>query len=153
MVAIPKANIDYFYHLPAPTVSEQELSQWAQNAVVKSFEYSFDKLDDQLQNLKACFTDQGWNGFHEALQQSGNLSTIKSQQLTVSSQLSGQTVVHATKENLWQIIVPIDVFYQNTQEKFTQSLAVTLVVTKKTASELGIVQLIATVKPETSPAT
>ncbi|MGV3740007.1 MAG: DotI/IcmL family type IV secretion protein, partial [Gammaproteobacteria bacterium] len=150
VVTVPKVNIDCSYHLPSTTVSEQELTQWAQNAVIKSFDFSFDKLDEQLQTLKSCFTDPGWHGFNEALQQSGNLSIIKNQKLTVSGHLSGQAVVHTTKENSWQIIVPIDVVYQNTQEKFTQSLAVTLVVTKKTAEELGIVQLIATVNETAS---
>nr|MBP9774588.1 DotI/IcmL/TraM family protein [Legionellaceae bacterium] len=145
----PSGPIDCLYQLPQAPVSENELSLWAQYAALKSFEYSFDKLDDQLQKLKYCFTDQGWTGFHDALQQSGNLSVIKSQQLTVSSQISGDPVINKVKENQWSISLPLSVVYQNTQEKFTQSLSVTLVVTKKTPTELGIVQLIATVKPET----
>ena len=144
----PSGPIDCLYQLPQTPVSENELSLWAQYAALKSFEYSFDKLDDQLQKLKYCYTDQGWTGFHDALQQSGNLSVIKSQQLTVSSQISGDPVINKIKENQWSISLPLSVVYQNTQEKFTQSLSVTLVVTKKTPNELGIVQLIATVKPE-----
>ncbi len=154
VAVIPKQSgpIDCSYQLPQTPVSENELSLWAQYAALKSFEYSFDKLDDQLQKLKYCFTDQGWTGFHDALQQSGNLSVIKSQQLTVSSQISGDPVINRIKENQWSISLPLSVVYQNTQEKFTQSLSVTLVVTKKTPTELGIVQLIATVKPETTSA-
>ena len=147
-VAQPRPPIDCLYHLQTP-ISDNELSLWAQYAALKSFEYSFDKLDDQLQKLKLCFTDQGWTGFHEALQQSGNLSIIKSQRLTVSSQVSGDPIINKIKENQWSISLPLSVVYQNTQEKFTQSLSVTLVITKKTATELGVVQLIATVKPET----
>ena len=151
---IPKQSgpIDCSYQLPQTPVSENELSLWAQYAALKSFEYSFDKLDDQLQKLKYCFTDQGWTGFHDALQQSGNLSVIKSQQLTVSSQISSDPVINRIKENQWSISLPLSVVYQNTQEKFTQSLSVTLFVTKKTPTELGIMQLIATVKPETTSA-
>ena len=148
----PLSHMDCMYQLHEPMVSDKELSLWAQYAALKSFEYSFDKLDVQLQTLKACFTEQGWVGFHEALQQSGNLSIIKNQQLTVSSQLSGDASISQIKDNQWSVNVPLSVVYQNTQEKFTQSLAVTLVVTKKSATELGIVQLIATVKPEMAPA-
>ena len=141
---IPKQSgpTDCSYQLPQTPVSENELSLWAQYAALKSFEYSFDKLDDQLQKLKYCFTDQGWTGFHDALQQSGNLSVIKSQQLTVSSQISSDPVINRIKENQWSISLPLSVVYQNTQEKFTQSLSVTLFVTKKTPTELGIMQLI-----------
>ena len=154
VAVIPKQSgpIDCSYQLPQTPVSENELSLWAQYAALKSFEYSFDKLDDQLQKLKYCFTDQGWTGFHDALQQSGNLSVIKSQQLTVSSQISSDPVINRIKENQWSISLPLSVVYQNTQEKFTQSLSVTLFVTKKTPTELGIMQLIATVKPETTSA-
>ena len=154
VAVIPKQSgpSDCSYQLPQTPVSENELSLWAQYAALKSFEYSFDKLDDQLQKLKYCFTDQGWTGFHDALQQSGNLSVIKSQQLTVSSQISSDPVINRIKENQWSISLPLSVVYQNTQEKFTQSLSVTLFVTKKTPTELGIMQLIATVKPETASA-
>lgn len=141
-------SIDCLYQISNTPVSEKELSLWAQYAAVKAFDYRFDQLDTQLQKLKSCFTEQGWAGFTEALVQSGNLSIIKDQKLTVSSQISGQSVISSTKDGQWQIIVPIDVVYQNNQEKFTQSLAVMMIVTKKSSSELGIVQLIATVKSE-----
>ena len=45
--------------------------------------------------------------------------------------------------------MPISVVYQNTQEKFTQALSVTMVVTKKSSEDLGIVQFIATIQPQT----
>lgn len=141
-------SIDCLYQISNAPVSEKELSLWAQYAAVKAFDYRFDQLDRQLQQLKSCFTEQGWTGFTEALVQSGNLSIIKDQHLTVSSQISGQSAIKSTKDGQWQITVPIDVVYQNNQEKFTQSLAVIMIVTKKSSSELGIVQLIATVKPE-----
>ncbi len=140
--------IDCFYQIASNPISDIELSLWAQYAALKSFDYSFDKMDTQLQGLKSCFTEQGWTGFNEALKQSGNLTTIKTQQLTVSSQIAGKPEVNLIKANQWRITVPLDVVYQNTQEKLTQSLAVVLVVTKKTATELGIVQLIAAPKPE-----
>ncbi len=145
-------SIDCLYQISNNPVSEKELSLWAQYAAVKAFDYRFDQLDTQLQKLKSCFTEQGWAGFTKALVQSGNLSIIKDQKLTVSSQISGQSVISSTKDGQWQIIVPIDVVYQNNLEKFTQSLAVMMIVTKKSSSELGIVQLIATVKTEKPPA-
>lgn len=145
-VAPPR--VDCFYQIATNPITDIELSLWAQYAALKSFDYSFDKMDTQLQSLKSCFTEQGWTGFNEALKQSGNLTTIKAQQLTVSSQIAGQPEVSQIKTNQWRITVPLDVVYQNTQEKLTQSLAVVLVVTKKNPTELGIVQLIAAPKSE-----
>ena len=136
---------------PVITTSEQNLSLWGQYAASKAFEYSYDQLDNQLETLKTCFTPQGWTGFHEALQQSGNISIIKNQQFSVSSQIVGKAVVSPLKSNDWKIVVPVEVVYQNDQKKFSQSLAVTMVVTKKNETELGIVQLIATINSDETP--
>jgi hypothetical protein len=136
---------------PVITISEQNLSLWGQYAATKAFEYRYDQLDNQLEKLKSCFTPQGWTGFHEALQQSGNISIIKNQQLSVSSQIVGKAVISPLKDNQWKIVVPVEVVYQNDQEKFSQSLAVMMVVTKKSDNELGIVQLIATITSDEMP--
>ena len=151
----PTGPIDCTYKLSATTpITEAELALWAQHAAVKLFDYSFDTLDQKLENLKSCFTDQGWLGFNDALQQSGNLSAIKLQQLTVSSQVAGKSEINTLKPNQWKITIPLEVVYQNTQEKLTQSLAVVLVITKKTDTQLGIVQLIAAPKTkEQQPST
>lgn len=139
--------VDCLYQLSTTApISDVELTQWAQQAAIKSFDYSFDKMDSQLQNLKSCFTDQGWLGFSDALKQSGNLVAIKAQQLTVSSEIEGQLQIDPFKNNQWKITVPLKVVYQNTQEKFIQSLTVEMIVTKKSATQLGIVQLIAAPK-------
>ena len=130
-------------------ISDSELSMWAQQATLKAFEFRYNEVDEQLQLLKHCFTEQGWVGFYEALQQSGNLQTIKTQQLTVSSQVSGDTTISKIKADHWHVRIPISVVYQNTQEKFTQALSVTMVVTKKSSEDLGIVQFIATIQPQT----
>ncbi|PJD93872.1 MAG: type IV secretion protein IcmL [Legionella sp.] len=143
----PVMPINCVYQITTNPLSETELTQWAQYAARKSFDYSFDTLDTQLKNLKSCYTEKGWVGFNDALTQSGNLNVIKTQQMTVSSQISGKPEVNLVKDNQWRITVPLNVVYQNTKEKLTQSLTVVMVVTKKTATELGIVQMIASPIP------
>lgn len=141
--------VDCLYQLSSTApISEKELAEWAQLAVIKSFDYSFNTLETQLQKLKACYTEQGWLGFNNALKQSGNLATIKAQQLTVSCELEGKLKVNAFKNNQWKITVPLKVVYQNTQEKLTQRLFVEMIVAKKSATQLGIVQIIAEPKSQ-----
>jgi hypothetical protein len=146
------APVDCLYQLSSTTpISEKELSEWAKLAILKSFDYSFDTLETQLQKLKACYTEQGWLGFNNALKQSGNLATIKAQQLTVNCEIEGKLKIDPFKNNQWKITVPVKVVYQNSQEKLTQRLWVAMVVTKKSASQLGVVQIIAEPKsPSTS---
>ena len=96
-----------------------------------------------MQKLQSCFTDQGWTGFNSALQKSGNLDAIKTQKLTVSSQVDGQPQVTEAKDNQWKITLPLQVVYQNDKEKVTQLLNVNLTVGRKITGDLGIVQIIA----------
>ena len=94
-------------------------------------------------SLKNCYTDQGWQGFNEALQKSGNITAIKSQNLTVSSQVDGDLKLNAIKDNQWKVTIPLQVVYQNDKEKLTQLLTVDLLIGRKISGDLGIIQMIA----------
>lgn len=151
--APPVSKVDCLYQTTTNPLSETELKLWAQYAASKSFDYSFDTLDTQLQKLKSCYTEKGWAGFNDALTQSGNLNTIKTQKLTVSSQVSGKPEVSLVKDDQWRVTLPLNVVYQNTKEKLTQSLTIVMVITKKSKGELGIVQLIASPIPQATEKT
>lgn len=139
-------TVDCNYHLPAGTATVEQtlLSTWAQKAAVQAFDFNPATIDSQLAVLKACFTDQGWQSFNDALQKSGNINAIKSQHLTVSSQADGETKVSAVKDNQWKVTVPLQVVYQNEKEKLTQLLSIDLLIGRKTSGDLGVMQIIAT---------
>ena len=142
---LPVVNCEY--PIPATTAIDQAiLLIWAQKAAIQSFDFNPIDLDAQIEKLKPCFTDQGWQGFRDALDKSGNLGAIKSQSLTVSSQLEGTTNVISVKENQWKVTVPLQVVYQNDKEKLTQRLFVELLIGRKISGDLGIMQVIATPK-------
>jgi hypothetical protein len=142
----PPQPIDCQYHI-APktsTVENSVITTWSQNAAVQSFDFSPTSFDMQLEKLKPCFTEQGWEGFNDALQKSGNINAIKNQNLNVSSQVDGEVKLTPIKENQWKLNVPLQVVYQNNTEKLTQLLSVDLLVGRKTSGDLGIMQIIAT---------
>jgi len=145
----PPATIDCQYRIPAETTTiEQSLiSTWAKKAAVQSFEFNPATVDQELSVLKACYTEQGWQGFNDALQKSGNINAIKTQQLTVNSQVDGEVVITPAKENQWKVTVPMQVVYQNDKEKLTQLLSVDLLIGRKISGDLGIMQMIATPRP------
>lgn len=145
----PATRLDCNYKIPAQTTSiDQDIVlKWAENATQQSFEYDFSKLDDQLALLKICYTDQGWTSFNTALQQSGNLDSIKEQKLIVSAMVSGQAQIAPLKDNQWKVTVPLQVVYQNEKEKLSQALVVDLVVGRKISGDLGIMQIIASPHP------
>lgn len=141
------------YKIPAETkkIEQSLINTWAEKALVQSFELDHNSLDQQMQKLQACFTEQGWQGFNAALQKSGNLEAIKSQKLNVSSQVDGKIEMLENKDNQWKIALPLQVVYQNEKEKVTQLLNINLTIGRKTKGDLGIMQLIATPRNESTP--
>ena len=109
-------------------------------------------MDTQLEKLKPCFTDQGWQGFHDALDKSGNINAIKTQNVTVTSHIDGEVKINPVKENQWKVTLPMTILYQNDKEKLNQQLSVDLLIGRKTSGNLGIMQVIASPK-DTAPST
>jgi hypothetical protein len=150
--------IDCNYKIPAKTtlIEQPILLTWAKNATLQSFNFEVATLDTQMTNLKNCYTEQGWQGFNDALQKSGNLESIKTQQLSVKSQLDGEPTIVETKNNQWKLSIPVQVVYQNTKDKIAQALNVTLTIGRKPSGDLGIMQMVAmprNTKPAIAPAT
>ncbi|EHL31032.1 DotI/IcmL family type IV secretion protein [Legionella drancourtii] len=139
----PVINCDYKIPPQVKTVDQALVLTWSQNAVKQAFSFDPASLDAQMQKLQACFTEQGWTGFSTALQKSGNIQAIKAQQLTVTSQIEGMTLVNEAKDNQWKLTVPVMVIYQNEKEKVSQLLSVDLTVNRKPNGDLGITQMIA----------
>ncbi len=142
----PAPVINCEYKIPATTkhIDQSLVLTWSEKAVVQAFDFEPAAVDTQMQKLKVCFTEQGWTGFNSALEKSGNIEAIKTQKLTVSSQVDGQPQVTEAKENQWKITLPLQVVYQNDKEKVTQLLNVNLTVGRKISGDLGITQMIAT---------
>jgi len=133
------------YHIPAntTTIEQSLISTWASKAAVQSFEFNPASIDAELIELKSCYTDQGWQGFNDALQKSGNIESFKKQGLTVSSLVDGELKVNPVKDNQWKVSIPLQVVYQNDKEKLTQKLNVDLLIGRKMSGDLGIMQMIA----------
>lgn len=137
-------NCDYKIPAEKSDISTSLVQTWAEYATVKSFEMDASTLDQQMIELEKCFTKQGWEGFHTALEKSGNLNAIKTQKLTVSSQVDGQVRINPAKANQWKVTIPLEVVYQNDKQKLTQLLSVDALIGRKVSGDLGIMQLIAT---------
>lgn len=150
----PKPVINCEYPIPADVVTLDNtlLTTWATKAAVQSFDFNAPDMDSQLSQLKSCYTTQGWQGFMDALTKSGNVEAIKLQNLTVSSQVDGDVIIHLVKENQWKITIPLHVAYQNDKERLTQLLSIELLVGRNASGTLGIMQIIATPREAVIPA-
>ena len=141
----PTSALNCNYHIPANNakLDTNLVLQWAQKATQQTFTLDPSTVDVELTDLKACYTDQGWQSFSDALKKSGNLDAIKQQKLNVSSLIDGQATITQNKDNQWKVIIPIQVVYQNSKEKIVQSLTINLIVSRKVSGDLGIIQIVA----------
>lgn len=148
--AAPVINCEYKIPPQTKTIEQSVVLTWAEKATTQTFNFDPANVDSQVQKLKPCFTDQGWAGFNSALVKSGNVEAIKTQKLTVSSQVDGQSQVTEAKDGQWKITLPLHVVYQNDKEKVTQLLNINLTVGRKISGDLGIIQMIATPRTATA---
>lgn len=137
-------QIDCNYHISdqSSDIGEELISKWATKATLQAFDLSPNNVGSDLMKLKACFTDSGWISFMDALKKSGNLTIIKTEQLTVNSLVKGELHLEALRKNQWKITLPIQVIYHNAQKKLVQDNTVTLMVGRKINGDLGIMQMI-----------
>lgn len=147
------AIIDCKYKISSTTkkIDNAIVKQWAEKAAQQTFDFDAATLDKQMAELKACYTVEGWESFNNAMQQSGNLKVIQTQKLQVSSMVNGTIIVNEEKDNQWKVTIPMQVVYQNENEKLTQGLVIDLLVGRKISGDLGIMQIIASPRqPESS---
>ncbi|RUR11160.1 DotI/IcmL family type IV secretion protein [Legionella sp. km772] len=149
------AVINCDYKIPASTkvIDQTLVLNWSEKATIQAFDFDPNKLEEQMKSLQNCFTEQGWSGFNNALQKSGNIDSIKAQKLTVSSQIDSQATMDEAKDNQWKLTLPLQVVYQNDKEKVTQLLSIKLTVGRKISGDLGITQMIATPRVNTTAQT
>ncbi len=128
-----------------------ELQAWASYASAASFTYDYQNYKDDFTKLQSCFTNNGWQSFHQALTKSGNLIVIDKEKLSVSAKAGEPVTVEQLQtnnnRNTWKISLPLNVVYKGLQISAQQNLQVTLRITqtKNAAGKdiIGIEQLIA----------
>lgn len=146
-------NCEYKISPEKTDIKPELIKTWVQYATKKSFDMNVGQLDQQMEELKNCYTKQGWEGFQSALDKSGNLKAIKQEKLSVNSQIDGSVALSQVKANQWKATMPVTVMYQNDKQKLTQVLSVDVMIGRKISGDLGIMQMIATprVAGETQP--
>lgn len=133
-------------------IDQKTIQQWSEKAALQAFTMQASSIDAQLASLEKCFTKSGWEGYKTALDKSGNIDAIKTEDLVVSADLSGTPSVVINEENKqWNVIVPLKVVYKNAKNSITQDLNVTLLVSRDNSDKLGIMQVVAAPQEAQSP--
>lgn len=137
--------------LAEPVQNTSAVLNWATRNITNAYTFSFANYRQQLQAARPSFTKSGWDGFNQALQESGNLQSVINNDFVTTVVPSGAPVIIAegymSGRYAWQIEMPILVTYQSANERFTQDLLVQAIVVRRPELEnpsgLGIAQIIA----------
>ena len=133
--------------------NDEEVLQWATSSVISTYSYNALSYEKQMDSLKNIFTTKGWSNFEEALKKSGNLESVKKNQLVVTAYKTASAKIISfskkNKQDTWVVKVPANVTYRNEYIKVEQQIESYVTITK----ELDKNMLIANINSSlTSPA-
>lgn len=137
--------------LKQPVQSVNEVLSWSTKAITDAYTFDFVNYRAQLQESRDLFTAEGWKGFQNALNDSGNLRSVVENKFVTTVVPRGAPVVVAegyrNGSYAWKIEVPIMVTYQSSERRTNQSLLVEAVIVRRSELEhprgIGIAQIIA----------
>ncbi|MFM0265523.1 DotI/IcmL/TraM family protein [Paraburkholderia sediminicola] len=133
--ADPAGHLTPMVPLGEPYLADGALLSWAQQCVTQANNYDFVHYREQLQTSSACFSDDGWQSFQDALAKSGNLDIVKNKNLIAAAVLTKAPVItnqgRRGSRYMWQVQMPLLITYQGGQSgqaQLTQRLLVTLMI-------------------------
>ncbi len=139
--------------LNEPNLSTQPLLQWATEAATSCYNFDFNRMEKQIQNLRPYFTAQGYQHYIEALQAENTLIDVKEKLLIVSAVplkapvILREAVSSSIERYAWQVQLPLLVTYQSSSELKKAEITVTMLIVRVDTLEspkgIGISQFLA----------
>ena len=132
-------QIQKLYPLDSPVLSDQQLLQWSEKAVISIYNFNFVNYRKQLQDASIYFTNNGYTDFMQALKGSNNLETVKEKKLLVSAVVTDQPVIIAQgligTTYAWRVQMPILITWQSASYHQPQRELITLVIERQSTLE------------------
>jgi hypothetical protein len=118
------------------------VKKWSAYVAKQAFALNYSTVEFDIQQIKDCFSDEGWTNFKSALDHSGNIPMIKTNLLTSTVQIIDPIAIqHIKDESRWEIDVPMQIVYQNEKKKMTQMISVHLNIAELSSRRLSILQI------------
>lgn len=137
--------------LNQPNLSNPALMSWVAQASTEVMTFGFNDYRRRLQEASRNFTRRGWESFTEALDLSGILGMMESNNQVINAAPSGAPVLKSEGvvrgRYQWVVQLPMVLSYQSGTQTRSDSILVTLVVVRvprlESPSGVGIEQWIA----------
>jgi len=130
--------------LSQPGISPNGLLQWATDAAQACYTFNFVNFRKALQDIRIYFTKTGYQYFLKALKDSNNLDAVQSKQMVVSATPTGAPVIlkqgilndgSATGVYSWTVQLPMQLEYRSANERFSQKILLTMLITRVSTLE------------------
>jgi len=127
------------------TANDDQVINWATNSVISTYSYNALSYEKQMTDLSSLFTTKGWENFEDALKKSGNLESVKKNQLVVTAYKKGQAKIISfskdKKNDTWVVKVPLSVTYINEYIKVDQQVESYVTITSKNDKSMLIANI------------
>ena len=122
--------------LPAFAVTDNtQLAVWANEAIVATYTYDYQKYMEQQKEIALYFTAAGWISYSKALNDSKLPETVKKNDYFVSAVATLPPQIKTISNHSWQAVMPLLVVYKNPQYQQKQTLEVTIEFTTTPAGQ------------------
>lgn len=145
--ALTTGEVIPLHPLSEPVLTNKFVMQWAGMTATSIFNLSFSDYQQQLQSLRAAFSDDGWEKLNNALKDSGMIDQIVNSRLILSAVISAPPVVLSEAiiggRFTWRVQMLVLVTYtsasQQTQRTYVVTMDVQRVPTLDTAQGIQII--------------
>lgn len=127
----PHGRLTRLIPLDEPMVSDEEVTQFSQNCVTRSFSLDFvpDQLRAKLNGLHDCYSNAGFSALMTAFDQSNILQKIRDGRMVSSAVATGAAVITAEFPNapggyLWTVQQPISITLASQTQQRSYSFVV-----------------------------
>ncbi|MBS0290733.1 MAG: DotI/IcmL family type IV secretion protein [Proteobacteria bacterium] len=108
-------------NLPSPQVLI-----WTSENIEQIYTYNYKDFPQVLTQIRGYFTQQGYDSYMKALDESKNLQAVQDKRLYVTAKVAqkGKVVKEGIVNGIytWEVQIPIDVTYKSTTESVVQKL-------------------------------
>ena len=131
-------------------MNPKKILEWAENSIVKSFNFNFVHYLDTFSDAKEYYTDNGWKEFSNLLSKSGLLDSVTNNRFFLSPIISGGSVILydgvVNGRHAWRIKIPVVLMFKTSensinvhmQKKITVDIIVARVPNIENPENIGI---------------
>lgn len=109
--------------LDEPYVTQQGVTDWSVSVLSKIISLRFDRVEEQLTEVKPMFFDRAFADFVRSLKSAGTIDMVRSNRLIMNPSLLSSPIITGQGKNesnimTWRISVPIMISYESSQGVF-----------------------------------